>query len=253
MTWKAISWITAGMLLGAGLSSWVSLRAQNERGNHPGGPATAPAAAPGDVREALERPYHFPFEKPTSLEKVRDRLSRDLNITVVLDRAALDRKGVEPDDEVELAMSGVRLRTGLKLLLDQLGLSFKAAPEDRMLIITDAEGAEDPLERIWNELRALHRDLHDLQDSVDELLDDRAGAEDGRTPLRKPTIIDEEPHDSKPAEKADRQADSPRSTPGAPRSAPRAGPGGTPPASSPGNRIPLSHRRRRGLVYFKGA
>ena len=39
----------------------------------------------------------------------------------MLDLAALDRQGVEPDEAVQLELEGVRLKTGLKLLLDQVG------------------------------------------------------------------------------------------------------------------------------------
>ena len=49
---------------------------------------------------------------------------------VVLDLAALGRQDVEPDDPVQLELEGVRLKTGLKLLLDQVGLTFRVVAED---------------------------------------------------------------------------------------------------------------------------
>src|SRR5262245_7395617 len=70
------------------------------------------------VQVALLRPYSFPFREPTSLEEVVDHLKQKLKAPVVLDLAALKRKEVEPTDTVRLELEGVRLQTGLKLLLD---------------------------------------------------------------------------------------------------------------------------------------
>ena len=112
---------------------------------------------------------------------------------MVLDLAALDRKSVEPGDTVQLELDGVRLKTGLKLLLDQVGLTYRVVAEDNLMIITDQEGSEDPADRIWAELRALHRDLHAVQDAVDDL-GDYLGVQGGEGPrVRKPTIIEEMP------------------------------------------------------------
>jgi hypothetical protein len=81
----------------------------------------------------------------------------------------------------------------LKLLLDQVGLTYHVVAEDNLMIITDEEGSEDPADRIWAELRALHRDLHAVQDAVDDL-GDYLGVQGGEGPhVRKPTIIEEMP------------------------------------------------------------
>ena len=167
------------------------------------------------------QPYHFPFSKPTPLFQVCAHLKETLKGAVVLDLAALGRQDVEPDDPVQLELEGVRLKTGLKLLLDQVGLTYRVVAEDNLMIITDREGSDDPSDRIWSELRALHRDLHALQDDVDELRDylgdDREG---GR--VRKPTIIEELPEieGQKPASPTDKPGNSQRK-PGA--EAPAAG------------------------------
>jgi hypothetical protein len=141
----------------------------------------------------------------------------------VIDRAAVDRLGLKVDDTVQLELEGVRLKTGLKLLLDQLDLTFKVVPEDNLMIITDEEGAEDPSERLLGEVKALHRDLHDLQDAVDEVRDALGiGAEEGPR-MRKPTIIEEVPAvPGRPAAPQEKEKDAPppasarsRSRPGA--------------------------------------
>ncbi len=142
-----------------------------------------------------------------------------------------------PEDPVQLELEGVRLKTGLKLLLDQLRLTYRVVAEDNLMIITDREGSEDTTDRIWSELRTLHRDLHTLQDDVEDLRDylgdDRQG---GR--VHKPTIIEElpEPDVQKPSTGPDR--------PGHPQPKPGAeAPGtGTRPAPS---RIPLHGPRKK--------
>ena len=150
------------------------------------------AAASVSVVEALERPFVLPFSAPTRLDEVCRHLGRSLRAPVVLDRAALDRQQLRPDDEVQLELEGVRLKSGLKLLLDQVGLSYRVIPEDNLLIVTDGEGSDDPLQRVLAELKALHRDVHNLQQDLDDL---RAllDVDDEGPKMRKPTIIEEMP------------------------------------------------------------
>jgi hypothetical protein len=187
------------------------------------------------VHELLLQPYRFPFSRPTGLVQVCAHLKQTLKIPVVLDLAALGRQDVKPDDPVQLELDGVRLKTGLKLLLDQVGLTFHVVPEDNLLIITDREGSEDPLDRIWAELRALHRDLHDVQDAVDGLTD-LVGGEKGDGPrVRKPTIIEEMPGTDreKPEVGREKPEDSGKKPNGARSPAPATGSRSTP------SRIPL--------------
>jgi hypothetical protein len=164
------------------------------------------------VQDALHRPFHFTFAKPTPLDEAARELSRALSAPVVIDRAALDRLGLKMDDPVQLSLEGVRLKTGLKLLLDQLDLTYSVIPEDNLLVITDASGADDPLQRMRGELKALHRDLHDVQDAVDEV---RAalGVDEAGAKMRKPTIIEELPADeAKPSRPKQPEPDGPPGT-----------------------------------------
>jgi hypothetical protein len=146
------------------------------------GPAAAPAPAPATakpptVEEALLRPARLPFARPTPLSAVVATLRDLLKAPVVLDKAALDRMELTPEDTVELELDGVRLKTALPLLLDQLGLTYRVEPEDNLLVITDREGAEDRVDRILTEIERLHDDVHDLQDSVDAIREDLAPVE----------------------------------------------------------------------------
>ena len=159
------------------------------------------------VREALDRPFFFPFDKPTTLKEVCKHLGRMLNASVVLDLAALDRQDVLPEDTVELELEGVRLKTGLTLLLDQVDLTYKVLPEDNLLIITDARRADDPLKRLEDELKTIHRELHDLRDAVDKLRAVTVEDEGDGARLRKPTIIEEMPDGTAPPLEKNRHDD----------------------------------------------
>lgn len=154
-------------------------------------PVPAPEGGP-TVERALLLPFDFNFEEPTPLDEVARRLADDLGIRVVLDRAALDRLDVEAGEPVQLELEGVRLKTGLKLLLDQVGLAYRVVPEDNLLILTDPEEADEPIDRVLAELQSLHREVHDLQDAVDDILSSLDF--EAEAPLmRKPTIIEEMP------------------------------------------------------------
>lgn len=195
----ALGAAAAAIVLG---TQW-GLRAQDDPHASPKSVKREEPAGQGvSVHEALQRPFVMPFQQPTTLNDVCRHLRMMLKAPVVLDLAALDRLHVTNEDTVQLDLhDGVRLKTGLKLLLDQVGLTYRVVPEDNLLILTDRIGSEDPLDRIESELRELHRDLHDVQDAVDEIRVALGVDEGDGMKLRQPTIIDEMPGDaSKDAE-----------------------------------------------------
>lgn len=177
--------------LAAGLAAAVvlfgTLRAQDR---------TAANGPKLSVQDALLRPARLPFARPTSLEDLAAHLRSTLGAPVVLDLAALKRQEITPETTVRLELDGVRLKTGLSLLLDQVGLTYRVVPEDNLLVLTDARGADDPAARALSELQALHRDVHDLQDAVDDLTDLIAPPE-GAPAIQKPRIIEELPEGPK--------------------------------------------------------
>ncbi len=135
-------------------------KAKIEQESTAGGGPAVPKVADGDAPKqgaslevALLRPYRFPFAKPTPLFEVCAHLKQTLKSEVVLDLAALGRQDVEPEDRVQLDLEGVRLKTGLKLLLDQVGLTYRIVAEDNLMIITDLEGSDDPMSRVLSELQ----------------------------------------------------------------------------------------------------
>jgi hypothetical protein len=183
------------------------------------------------IQESLVRPFVIPFREPTSLERLTEYLASRLSGPVVLDRAALTRLELRPDDTVQLELEGVRLKTALQLLLDQVGMTYRVVPEDNLLILTDSFGADDPYERILDEIETLHRELHDLRDAVDDLHESiAAGGAEGT--MRKPTIIEEIPGGAIEKPKVQEPEASPGEShprtvrPGAATPKPDTGPGG---------------------------
>ncbi len=159
------AWVAVGVASGLIGSACWSLRAQDRAG------AARDRVASPSIQEALLRPLDLPFARETSLEAVRAYLARSLKGAVVLDPAALDRLELTADDVVQLDLKGVRLKVGLRLLLEPVGLTFRVEPEDNLLILTDSTGTDDPGQRALAELKALHREVHDIQDTIDDLRD----------------------------------------------------------------------------------
>ena len=159
-------------------------------------PSTEPSGLrPGRAAEALSTSGSRGRRR---LTEVAQRLGRELGAPVVLDLAALDRQEIEARrDGQARARRASGSRPGLKLLLDQVGLTYRVVAEDNLLILTDNEGSEDPVEQMLAELQELHRDVHDLQDAVDELRDalGTSGPREGAR-VRKPTIIEEVPENA---------------------------------------------------------
>jgi hypothetical protein len=218
-------WVVAAIVVAVGalMSARVTLRADDEKGREvtAGGPRQAmPADASArsgegkrSVQDWMLKPFDFPFGQPTSLAEVSHHLSKALDAPVVLDVAALKRLDITPDERVQLELHGVRLKTGLKLLLDQVGLAYRIVSEDNLLILTDAQGSEDPFDRVFQELKSLHRDIHEVQDELDDLRADLFVDDGGGPRMRKPTIIEELPGEADP-----KPAAPPSTAPGRPRS-----------------------------------
>jgi hypothetical protein len=158
-----------------------------------GGPAVADK--PVHVADAMLQPLRLPFGEGKTLEEVAAHLRKELKANVVLDVAALDRHDLKPTSKVRLDLEGVRLKTGLKLLLDQVGLTYRVVPEDNLLLITDKKETQDPIDLVLEEIKALHRDVHSLQDDIRDLrnLMELPIAEEPGPKMRNPTIIEEVP------------------------------------------------------------
>lgn len=145
------------------------------------------------IEEAMLRPFTLPFAEETSLAEVARTLQKALDAPVVLDLAAVKRRGQTPESTVKLELRDVRLKTGLKLLLDQVGMTFRIVPEDNLLVLTDEQGTEDPGARVLAELKILRREMNELLDAVDGLTHSLMPVEEIGPAIRNPTIIEDMP------------------------------------------------------------
>jgi hypothetical protein len=164
-----------------------------------------PPRNPGHIADAMLQPLRLPFNEGKSLEEVAAYLRKELKANVILDLAALDRHQLKSTNHVRIDLDGVRLKTGLKLLLDQVGLTTRVIPEDNLLIITDKSEADEPIDRLMEEVRAVHREMHALQDDVREIRDILTAPveEEAGVKARNPTIIEEMPAEDKAKSKDD--------------------------------------------------
>ena len=194
----ALMWVVGLAVVLVGSTRW-GLRAQDRDPKAKAVQAPVPiGVAPlpverTSVQDAMLRPFSWSFAEETKLLDVVALLKRKLARRWCSTCAALARKKVTPESTVRLELEGVRLKTGLKLLLDQVRLTVRVVPEDNLLILTDEEGADDPSDRIYAEVKALHHDIHALQDALVELRRDLGPEEEPGPALRKPTIIEDLP------------------------------------------------------------
>lgn len=199
--WVILGTVVVALMVAGG---WA-LHAQVGPGSTPAVASSFSDTATRKLDDLLEREVTVPFAEETSLSDVAAHLARSLKVRIAFDPAALSRQDLFPEDVIQLQIEGpLRLKTALPLLFEQVGLTYRFIAEDNLLVLTDARGAGDPTREILDELRDLHRDLHDLQDAVDELRGDQMG-EEGPS-IRKPTLIEEvpPPPDDQPEKAKDR-------------------------------------------------
>ncbi len=91
----------------------------------------------------------------TPLESVVSVLQSDYDMPVQLDTPALDEIGLGPDEPVSIELHNISLRSALRLMLKQLGLTYMI--RDEVLMITTPDEAEA-------ELRTCVYDVRDLTD-----------------------------------------------------------------------------------------
>jgi hypothetical protein len=102
-------------------------------------PSPAMAADEAKIRDALVAPTKFEFAD-TPLSNVIDQLKQSNHIEIQLDKRALDDAGVSADTPLSIRLTSTALRSGLRLMLEQIGLTYMLG--DGYLLITTPSGAE---------------------------------------------------------------------------------------------------------------
>ncbi len=95
------------------------------------------------IYRALEDETSFEFVD-TPLADAIAYISQLHNITILMDDVALTDVGVATDEPINLVLTGVRLRSGMKIMLEGLGLTWVV--EDEVMKITTIEAAEEKLQ-----------------------------------------------------------------------------------------------------------
>jgi hypothetical protein len=130
---------------------------------YPVRPAGYPFASEARVEKALEQQTELAFAD-TPLEVAMQVLADLHDIPILLDRRAFENDGIALDAPVNVVLSGISLRKGLEVLLDELGLTYVTKRGN--LFVTSKSAA-------LTNLSATVYDVRDLliDDDADGLID----------------------------------------------------------------------------------
>jgi hypothetical protein len=107
-------------------------------------PGSDPSPLEQEVLAALEQPFEFTFDTAgLPMDEFFRRLADEYEIPIVLDRRKLAEAGVLADTPVEIRLRGAPLRSALRLVLNDLELTYLV--RDDALVITTPEEAESCL------------------------------------------------------------------------------------------------------------
>lgn len=95
------------------------------------------------IRSALDDETEIEFVD-TPLKDAMDYLADLHNITIILDEVAISDEGIATDEPINMILSGITLRSALKIVLERLDLTWII--EDEVMKITSATAAEEKLE-----------------------------------------------------------------------------------------------------------
>lgn len=91
------------------------------------------------IETVLSSETQFEFVE-TALSDVAKRIHEQHSLLVILDKAGLDDVGIKPEVQMTANLKGISLRSALRIMLDQLDLSYIV--QDEVLQITSREKAE---------------------------------------------------------------------------------------------------------------
>ncbi|MCY2990442.1 MAG: DUF4974 domain-containing protein [Planctomycetota bacterium] len=106
------------------------------------------SAAEKTIAQALGAPTRLEFVE-TPLEDVMAFLRDQHNITIEIDKKALDNVGIGTDTPITKNLKDVSLRSALRLILRDLGLTY-VTDHEVLTITSQDEAAANPQVRIYN-------------------------------------------------------------------------------------------------------
>ncbi len=102
-----------------------------------------PGSAEEKIFRELDRETEFEFIDTTLRDAVDIIKEKHNNINIVIDEAALELAGIDTETTINQSLSGVTLRSALRLVLKGLELTYVV--DDEVLMITTVEEAEQQL------------------------------------------------------------------------------------------------------------
>jgi hypothetical protein len=123
------------------------------------------------IEKALASPLRsagFGFSD-ASLAHVVQVIEEEYGFPVRLDIPALDEIGIGPDEPVNFSMTGISLRSALRLMLQQLQLTYLI--QNEVLLITTPEAADQELIICVYDVREISGSAKEKDPAVDQLID----------------------------------------------------------------------------------
>jgi hypothetical protein len=127
-----------------------------------------PSSTTMRIYAALQEKTDFQFTQ-TPLTDALGFLKDYHQVNLWIDVAALQAQGINPEKDVTLEISGITLRSGLKLLLEPQGLTFVV--EDEILKVTTVEAATaHQLTRVYpvQDLASSPEELKSLSEAIEK-------------------------------------------------------------------------------------
>jgi len=159
---------TADKMQAKGLREYLAQLERRSAAATAAGRRGAGAATPGEVREfrpqspteermrkSLDNPVDFQFTGQT-LQEVMTFVASQENMNIQLDTIALTNAGVGPDQEINLVISGISLRSALNLMLKDVGgTELDYIIENDVMTVTTREKADTVLQSVVYDVSAL--------------------------------------------------------------------------------------------------
>lgn len=119
------------------------------------------------IEQALSKEVSLEVDDGSLKDALR-QLSKSAGVNVTIDSAALEEEGISPDTKVSVHLSGVSLRSTLKILLGPLGLATLI--EDEVLKVTSETKAKGQQILIAYQVSGLVPQTKDGKPDFDELI-----------------------------------------------------------------------------------
>lgn len=106
-----------------------------------------PTEAAEKIREKLTRPVSLEF-RDTQFQEVIEFIQQYTNVNIVLNRPAMEEVGITAESPVSIHLAEIKLEAALRLLLQQLNMTFLIR-DDVLMITTQTAANESAVIRVY--------------------------------------------------------------------------------------------------------